>query len=118
MKVTSTQAVKAAKEQASMRGDSEPKEVRVVRTTRDRADATLFGADGADDNSASFGPNVYVVQMTSNFTSPRAPSNQTAPTGSVLTVIIDATTGEMTDSILTDSGSAANLSALGSVTVS
>lgn len=118
VRVTSTQAVKAAKEQASMRGDSEPKEVRVVQTTRDRADATLFGAGGADDNSVSFGPNVYVVQMTGSFTNPRAPSNRTAPTGSVLTVIIDATTGEMTDSNLTDSGSAANLSALGSVTVS
>ncbi|PZG53119.1 hypothetical protein C1I98_06055 [Spongiactinospora gelatinilytica] len=90
------------------KGNAEQKPaMRVVKSTRKAAQP---GARLTTDQAA------YVVQAIGNFTADMAPRppNAKAPTGTVLTMVVDAQTGELTDWSLTKKP-ARDLASLGKV---
>lgn len=78
---------------AMVLGESAPGPSQYVKTTRKQASSAASGAVVDSDQA------VYLVQAPGKFTVPsaRAPRGAKAPTGSNLTVTIDATTGQVLD---------------------
>jgi hypothetical protein len=109
-KLDEAQVTQAALAFASDMGDTQPASVEHVESTREQAVATLSGdqVQGSQD--------VYAVVMRGRFdaNSVAVPPGVQSPTGSVLTLVIDATTGEMTDFGIQNT--IPNLATLGPVT--
>jgi hypothetical protein len=96
---------------AANAGDPTPTLVEHVETTRSQA-VEASSADTVQNNAAS-----YLIAMRGNFVlqdAPRPPG-AAAPTGSVLTLVIDAQTGQLTDIGVQDN--VPDLSQLGPVTI-
>jgi hypothetical protein len=96
---------------AAATGESTPAAIQSVETTR--ADA-VYAASQGDTISSS--EEVFLISMEGHFTAssvPRPPGAP-APTGTVLTAVVDASTGQVTDWGL--SANAPDLTALGAVT--
>jgi hypothetical protein len=91
---------------ASVNGDAHPAQVTFVPTTRRKAQALTGGVIPRDNAS-------YLVQLRGHFTGYDAsvPPGSKLPTGTVMTLTVDAATGSVTD--VSIGNSAANLSALG-----
>jgi hypothetical protein len=100
--------VQTARHLAALNGESNPTGITYVRTTRAKANG-LFGAT-TDSNQA-----VYQVQLHGHFNGATAskPHGAPVPHGTVLTVTIDASTGQITDWGISDT--AAPLNQLGAV---
>jgi hypothetical protein len=108
--VTTSTVRAMATRTAKVLGDSEPANATYVRTNRGAA-GQLVGAKVDTDQS------VYVIQMTGKFKVPASPGAGTghpAPTGTVLTVTVDAATGQVQDWGIDTT--APKLGTLGSVT--
>lgn len=77
---------------ASANGEPKPSEITFIKTTRRKANQALGSAvvDDAD---------VYLVQVTGNFVAHRAhvPAGSALPTGSSMTLTVDANTGQILD---------------------
>jgi hypothetical protein len=99
-----------SKSMAAAANDSTVKVAGVVLTTRQDANTVASGA-GVNSNQAA-----YLVQIQGKFTAlnARMPAGHSSPTGAVLTFVVDASTGLVLDSGVSDSS--IDLSALGPVT--
>jgi hypothetical protein len=99
-----------ARRAAHLNGEPHPRHIAWVKSTLDKAEEFMSGDIG------DFGSDeVFVVQAQGSFVAEAAPRPQgaSAPTGTTLTLIADATTGEVRGSALLHS--ALYLSALGHV---
>jgi hypothetical protein len=78
---------------AGLGGDPNPSSIKHVAGPRDQ---TVFALSGDQVNSNN---SVYAIVMRGSFVADDSlvPSDASAPTGSVLVVVIDASTGELTD---------------------
>ena len=92
-------------------GDDSPYGLRWVKTNRGDGERVTAGALLGQDTARE----VYVLQMRGHFTALNAsvPRGAAVPIGTVMTLTVDAITGEVTDSGLT--GEEQDLSALGDV---
>jgi co-chaperonin GroES (HSP10) len=93
-KLTKAQVIAAAHSSAARNGEMKPKSVKHVESTRGQA---VFEASGGD--SVPSDQDVYLVIVHGHFVAadaPRPPGTP-APTGSVMTLVMDATTGDITD---------------------
>jgi hypothetical protein len=102
VEMTSTLIASAAKSFATANGDSDPSAITAVRSTRGTALDKLHA--GKIDPALS-SQSVYVVTMHGEFTAHDAavPKGHALPTGSDLTMVIDALTGRLTDWMVSDS---------------
>jgi hypothetical protein len=91
--LTETQISQTAHKYAAAMGDPNPSSIEHVESTRQQAVAVLSG------DKVSTNPDVYAIVMRGQFVDNEAPlpGDATAPSGSVLTIIINATTGQLTD---------------------
>jgi hypothetical protein len=80
---------------ASRNGENSPTEIRAVRTTRGTANALILPGETVGDQSHD----VYAIALNGHFTGYLAsrPPGAPAPTGTVMTMAIDATTGQLLD---------------------
>lgn len=103
-------AIAIAKAFAAANNDRHPVAAEVVRTKRLAAMRTLSG------DAVNTDADVFVVRLRGDFRATRfsVPAGHAIPTGTVLTVTVDAATGEMTDWSL--GGDTKPLTALGAVT--
>ena len=92
-------------------GDDSPYGLRWVKTNRGDGERVTAGALLGQDTARE----VYVLQQRGHFTAlySRGPAGSAAPTGTVMTLTVDAVTGEVSDFGLT--GEEQDLSSLGSV---
>jgi hypothetical protein len=81
-----------ARRRAAANGEPKPSKISFVRTTRQKANNAL-GSKVNDDRD------VYLVQVTGEFTvhEPQAPAQQAPPSGKSMTLIVDASTGQVID---------------------
>lgn len=97
--MTTTQIATVARNFAAAAGDPSPTSIRAVRTTRGAANLLLSGASVSDASH-----DVYAIVETGNFTIKNLPipPNAPAPRGTVLHIVVDASTGEMLDEGVND----------------
>lgn len=100
----------SALEFAKQNGEANPTAVQAVSAKRRAVNDVLLSGAKVDTDS-----DVHVIQMKGNFTGHMAsrPKDSKAPTGKVMTLVYDATTGEVTDWGL--SPDAKDMARLGSV---
>lgn len=93
-------------------GDDNPSALHWVRTTRAAANRELAGAVADDSDSSR---DVFVIQQHGHFTARYAsvPDGSALPTGSVMTLVVDSTSGNLTDYGLSSNDK--DLSSLGDV---
>lgn len=107
--LSDAQVRQIASEFAGGMGDPNPTSIEYVESTRQQAVSALSG-DKVDTN-----PDVYAIVMTGDFVASTAPTDGPPPTGSVLTMVINANTGALTDFGVQNQ--VPDLTSLGSVTV-
>lgn len=109
--LTESQISQSAREFAASMGDTSPTSIEHVEGPRQ---STVFALSG---DEVSTNPDVYAIVMRGNFVAHNVPLpwGVGAPNGSVLTLVIDATTGQLTDFGLENQ--APDLASLGPVTV-
>jgi hypothetical protein len=89
--LTEAQVLQIAEGFAGGMGDAAPTSIEYVKSTRQQA----VSAESGDEVSSN--ADVYAIVMQGNFVASNAPSAGGAPTGSVLTMVIGASTGTLTD---------------------
>lgn len=109
--LTDAQVSEIAGEFAAGMGDPNPTSIEHVESTRQQGVFALSG------DTVSTNPDVYAIVMRGQFVANNAPraSEATAPSGPVLTLVINATTGALTDFGVQNQ--VPDLSSLGPVTV-
>jgi hypothetical protein len=93
-KLTEVQITQEALNLAAGMGDASPTSIEHVEGTREQLVSALSG-----DEVRAASEDVYAIVIRGQFVDSNAPrpSDAAAPSGSVLTVFIDATTGALTD---------------------
>jgi hypothetical protein len=91
---------------ASAWGDSSPTDITAVTGLHHRQALAALMHETVEADREGI---VDVVQEYGSFTAPFVPSRQSAPKGTVLTIIISRETGEITDVALTSESSAPNI---------
>ncbi len=111
--LTEGQITQIAQKWAAQMGDSTPSSIKHVESPREQAVFAL------SDDDVPFTQNVDAIVMTGQFVDNYAPLpyGAVAPSGSVLEIIIDATTGQLTDLGLTNQAPDLASLGLGSVTI-
>jgi hypothetical protein len=109
--LTESQITQTAQEFAARMGDSTPTSIEHVEGTRQQTVLALTG------DKVSTNPDVYAIVMQGNFVANNmpVPAGVSAPSGSVLTLVIDASTGQMTDFSI--GSQVPDLASLGPVTI-
>jgi hypothetical protein len=98
--LTESQVSRIAHGFAAGMGDSIPSSIEHVESTRDQAVFALSGDHvSGSDPEFSASADVYGIVMRGHFVAANAPraSDAAAPSGSVLTIVINGTTGQLTD---------------------
>lgn len=98
--ISSEKAISIAKELATANAVSHPRTTKYVATTRALAKSGVFHGQKTDDS-------LWVVEMTGDFIgySAKVRHGSPPPTGSHMTVTIDAATGEISDYSITNESS-------------
>jgi hypothetical protein len=113
-KLTSDQVTQVALQVAALAGDPSPRSIQHVEAIR--GDAVLASSGDVLAESAR-GEDVYLVALDGQFSASFLPKPPGAPvrTGSVMTLVLDASTGRITDVGIKDN--TPDLASLGEVTV-